>query len=64
MDLSKLPSDYAIWVANYGKNNDGSLPSDIYKYSSKHDLWQYTSSGKIDGIKGNVDMNICYKRYF
>lgn len=23
-------------------------------------MWQYTSSGKVDGIVGNVDKNYCY----
>ena len=27
---------------------------------TKGDIWQYSSTGKIDGIKGNVDMNYCY----
>ena len=27
----------------------------------KHDIWQYTSTGNIPGINGNVDMNISYK---
>ena len=26
-------------------------------------MWQYTSKGKVNGIKGNVDMNWCYKNY-
>ena len=26
-------------------------------------IWQYSETGKIDGIKGNVDMNISYKNY-
>lgn len=28
------------------------------------DLWQYTSSGRIDGITGNVDMNKNYSQRF
>lgn len=63
MDLSKLPNDYALWVAQYDKN-DGKLPSDLDKYAETHDIWQYTSTGKVDGIQGDVDMNICYKKYF
>ena len=27
-------------------------------------MWQYTSSGKVDGIKGNVDLDILYKDIF
>lgn len=64
MNLSQLPNDYSIWVANYGKDNNGSLPDNIYKYADTHDIWQYTSTGKVDGIDGDVDMNICYRRYF
>ena len=26
-------------------------------------MWQYTSSGKVSGISGNVDMDICYVDY-
>ena len=63
MDLNKLPNDYALWVAQYGAN-DGKLPEDLNKYAATHDIWQYTSTGQVDGIQGNVDMNICYKKYF
>ena len=59
MDLSLIPSDYEIWVADFGKSNDGQLPSDIYKYS-KYDMWQYSEKGIIDGIEGYVDLNIRY----
>lgn len=59
MDLSMIPSDYEIWVADFGKSNDGQLPSDIFKYS-KYDMWQYSEKGKIDGIEGYVDLNIRY----
>lgn len=45
--------DYDLWIADYrGYNGYG-----------KCDMWQYSSSGKVDGISGNVDMNICYKNY-
>ena len=40
---------YAIWIARYGgKPNVGEK------------IWQYSSKGNIDGIKGNVDLNYCY----
>lgn len=39
------------WVAQYGaRMGFDSFPTDIRG-------WQYTSSGKVDGISGNVDMN-------
>jgi GH25 family lysozyme M1 (1,4-beta-N-acetylmuramidase) len=44
------------WIPRYG-NNDGTAAGST-KPSYKCDLWQFTSRGKIDGIKGNTDMNI------
>ena len=43
------------WIPKYGKN-DGTIEGSS-KPTYKCDLWQYTSTGKIDGIKGNVDKN-------
>ena len=42
---------YRIWLAEYR-----STPL----YSGYYDMWQYTSKGQIDGIEGNVDLNISY----
>ena len=44
---------YTKWVAQY--NN-------VCEYG-KHDIWQYSSTGKVSGIQGNVDMNICYRDF-
>lgn len=46
---------YDIWVAHYGVDE----PS----FDGKYGMWQYTSSGNVNGIDGNVDMNIAYKNY-
>ena len=54
---NNLPSDCSIWVASYGKDN-GAMPKDTYRYSGKYDIWQYTSTGSIDGIVGNVDFDV------
>ena len=44
--------DFKIWLAEWnGKENH------TFKY--KVDLWQYTDVGKVDGIKGNVDISKC-----
>jgi GH25 family lysozyme M1 (1,4-beta-N-acetylmuramidase) len=47
-------SGYKIWLAQYA-----SKPT----FSGKYDLWQHTAKGSVDGIKGNVDMNISYLGY-
>ena len=39
------------WVAQYGAR----MGFDSFPTNSRG--WQYTSSGKVDGIRGNVDMN-------
>ena len=53
---------YDFWYARY-------LPTpDIYAGTSSSlgysaQMWQYSSSGSISGIEGNVDLNICYVDY-
>lgn len=42
---------YTLWVARYGTKP---------KYVKKYSIWQYSSKGRIDGIVGNVDLDICY----
>jgi len=50
---------FTKWVAKYGKN-DG-IPHEKPNISGTYDIWQYSSTGKVDGISGNVDVNICYR---
>ena len=45
--------NYKIWLAEYNNKNN-------YTVNFKVDMWQYTKVGKVDGIKGNVDLNNCY----
>ena len=51
LHTSKL-ENYYIWLAEYR-----SVPL----YQGYYRMWQYSSKGKIDGISGNVDMNIMYE---
>lgn len=44
---------YAIWLAEYR-----SVPL----YQGYYQMWQYTSKGKINGINGNVDLNVNYRK--
>jgi len=52
-DLREL-TGYDFWYANYS-----AMPSFYYDF----DMWQYTSTGKVDGIATNVDMNISFINY-
>lgn len=55
LDYERLEKKYTIWVAQYNNTNT---------YKGKYDMWQYTSSGRVNGINGNVDMNILYRDIF
>ena len=46
---SQFPGSYRIWVAQYASK---------CTYSGRYDIWQNTSKGQVDGISGNVDMNV------
>ncbi len=50
---SEMEDDYCIWLAEYRKEP---------QYSRKYNMWQYTSSGELNGIQGRVDFNISYPR--
>ena len=45
---------YALWVAEYGSRCN---------YGRTYGMWQYSSTGRVSGISGNVDMDICYVDY-
>lgn len=44
--------DVSIWLAEWNKE-----PS----YNGRYEIWQYTSKGSVNGIKGNVDLNYLYE---
>lgn len=56
-----------LWVARYYRGyrtmSFDDDPDQSYKPSvdRKLDAWQYTSCGELDGIKGDVDLNIAYE---
>ncbi len=44
-------TNYTLWVARYGKK-----PT----YVKNPPMWQYSSKGTVNGIRGNVDLDYCY----
>lgn len=50
LNYKSLPSDLLIWIAAWG-GSDAGITCDV---------WQYTSSGSVNGITGRVDMDISY----
>lgn len=47
-------ADYEIWLAEWS-----SKPT----YTGNFGIWQYTAYGKVSGIEGGVDLDVCYKNY-
>lgn len=46
---------YDIWVAHYGVSSPN--------FSGAYGMWQYSSTGSVNGISGSVDLNYAYKDY-
>lgn len=53
LNPADISSSYPIWLANYTTNTS---------YNGNFSFWQYSSTGKVNGISGNVDMNFYYSR--
>lgn len=53
-DLSRI-KDYVFWYAQH----EGEQPDFYYNYS----IWQYSDCGRVDGIDGDVDMNISFNDF-
>ncbi len=49
LSVSQFPGSYRIWVAHYASKCG---------YTGRYDMWQNTSKGRVDGVSGNVDMNV------
>jgi GH25 family lysozyme M1 (1,4-beta-N-acetylmuramidase) len=53
LDLEEL-KDYDVWLS------DESIPTD---YPYKFSMWQYNKKGSIDGITGDIDLDMCFINY-
>lgn len=49
-----IKSRYTIWLAHW---------VDETNYSGAYGVWQHSEKGKVAGINGNVDLDICYKDF-
>ncbi len=49
-----IKSWYTIWLAHW---------VDQTNYSGTYGIWQHSEKGKVAGINGNVDLDICYKDF-
>ena len=53
LELDRV-TQYQKWFAQY-----------YYKpfFPYEFQIWQYSSTGKVPGIEGNVDLNLCFADY-
>ncbi|MGN0153195.1 MAG: GH25 family lysozyme [Lachnospiraceae bacterium] len=51
LNASTISASYPIWLANYTTSTS---------YNGTFTYWQYSSTGSVPGITGNVDMNFYY----
>lgn len=57
VDMSKI-KNYDIWIACWG--DEERLNS---FYDGPYGMWQYSATGSVSGINGDVDLNYAYKDY-
>ena len=77
-DYDEIADSYDIWLARYRWSeevmdfNDESVRDLVYDTGyeggnwtglSNVQMWQFTSTGRVDGVAGNVDLDLCYKVY-
>ncbi len=53
MDMTKLEK-YEKWFAYYNKE---------FYYPYEYNVWQYSAKGKVNGITGDVDLNIAFEMW-
>lgn len=59
LDSAKLSSCYVFWIARYPANDNGTIKESLSPLGlAGCAIWQYSSKGRVDGISGNVDLNI------
>ena len=59
--LTDVLRKYECWIARYPASDNGSVQERLRPNVGVG--WQYSSKGKVNGINGNVDMDVFYKDY-
>ena len=69
MEFARL-EEYGKWYANYNELYDPAKITSIWAFNDplyfpyEYDIWQYTDTGHIDGISGNVDLNVLFEKWW
>ena len=69
-DAEELCAYFDVWYARYPLDSSNATKPIYFEdwdyelpEAPSYGIWQFTQSGRIDGIEGNVDINIAYKDY-
>ncbi|MDE5772354.1 MAG: hypothetical protein K2I06_12140 [Ruminococcus sp.] len=63
IDIERIKNaGYEIWWAQYPSGTHAVEPTE-YDKSDTCNIWQYSSKGSINGISGDVDVDVSYKEY-
>lgn len=60
LDMQTLGAEYECWMAQYLYDGTYSIYD---RYDEVYGIWQYSSSGDVEGVDGLVDLNIAFKDY-
>lgn len=68
MQIERL-EEYRKWYANYNgiaRDEDSSVWSfhNPFIFPYEFTMWQYTNKGAIDGVKGDVDFNVSFEKWW
>lgn len=68
MQIDRL-EDYEKWYANYNgiaMDDDTSVWSynNPFMFPYEFKMWQYTNKGQLDGVKGDVDFNVLFEKWW
>lgn len=64
LDSKALCKTYPFWIARYPYADNGTVKESLSPKSFDGCvMWQYSSKGKVPGIKGNVDMDLMYDNF-
>lgn len=55
LNAAELKRRYTSWIADYSGTGDPD------RYRGQYDMWQYSQTGRLDGIAGDVDLDILYR---
>jgi len=55
-EKERILDEFKVWGADYETPSDKGHPDGVTDYA----MWQYSNTGRVDGISGNVDLNYAY----